>query len=379
MLGAAAPNPSEEQFFDANGPNVPLPTAPEPGPLLLGDTKEEMKTEMERMRAQMKTYERLLLDYGRSNELGRTPLVQLKMDRVELPMFDGNLTQWIAFRDQFLELVHDNKGLSPITKFYQLKSHLRGLALEAINGFKMCAADYDAAWAVLRKRYDKTDQIIDEYIRTFEQLPFMSHPNMQNLIRMVNKTNQLIRVLPALGVDVRTWDTWIIFTLKSRLDRATLKKWMDQVKLRQDVKLKELIEFLEIEAFECMPSEAEKIHSKQKVDLNKKKFTPRNAISMTVKVDSKCEYCKEPHPIYRCNKFKKLSVKDRIQAVQKAHLCIRCLRAHVDPADCTIGACFWCTKFHNSILCYKREKDLKKLPPKEKSQSAAAKVPAEKK
>lgn len=367
MLGATHKVEKPEQFVDA--PGCPMTDGPQ-----VGATKEQMQEEMDQLRAMLAAFQQL--EQSRAHTTDQTPLVQLKMDRVQLPIFNGDLTQWVAFRDQFLELVHNNQGLSPITKFYQLRNHLKGLALEAINGFKMCASDYEAAWLVLRKRYDKTDQIIDEYIRTFEQLPFLSNANMPALIRMVNKTNQLVRVLPGLGVDVKTWDAWIMFTLKSRLDRTTLRKWMDQVKLRQDAKLSELVEFLEVEAFECMPTEAEKIHAqaRNKLDPNKKKRS--NAISMTINVEKKCEHCRGTHALYQCNQFRALSVKDRIQIVQNANLCIRCLRSHLDPAACKLGACFTCTKFHNNLLCYQKEK-ASKLKEGDKAKAITAKATIE--
>lgn len=63
---------------------------------------------------------------------GQKPVIQLKFEKVLLETFNGNLTEWIPFRDQFLDLVHNKPNLTDITKFYQLRQHLSGLALEAI-------------------------------------------------------------------------------------------------------------------------------------------------------------------------------------------------------------------------------------------------------
>lgn len=383
MLGASLAPPSQQ--FSATPPKLAemsssalLTANHNDNDQIVGATKEEMRAEIEEMRTLITSY-RELLQAQSLNPTHQSPLVQLKMDRVQLPTFNGDLTQWVAFRDQFLELVHNNKNLSPITKFYQLKNNLRGMALDAINGFKMCASDYETAWVILRRRYDKTDQIIDEYIRTFEQLPFLTHANMPALIKMVNKTSQLIRVLPALGIDVKSWDTWILFTLKSRLDRTTLRKWMDQVKLRQNVPLSEFIEFLEVEAFECMPTEAEKVHTRSRETPVKKKKS--YAISMTVQAengDKKCpmKKCNQSHPLYRCDKFKALSVKDRIETVQGAKLCIRCLVCHITPVDCKLPSCFTCQRNHNHLLCYRRERENKEKQNKARMEKKASAISA---
>lgn len=264
-------------------------------------------------------------------------------------------------------MVHNNQKLTAVTKFYQLKNHLKGLALDAINGFKLSAADYEAAWFVLMKRYDKPDQIIDEYIRKFETLPYLTNAHAVGLIRMVNAANQLIRVLPNLGVDVTTWDKWIIFNLKAKLDKGTLHKWMDQVKLRQNIKLQELLEFLEVEAAECLPTEAERTRPHEMSKNSQKRFRKMKPATTMVVTVAKCKLCNGDHPIYRCPTFKALPVADRIKKAKAAKLCIRCLQEHLHPADCEFGACPTCTKDHNSLLCFKKEQ-----PKKESENSDSA-------
>lgn len=318
---------------------------------------------------------------SRIDAMKQLPSVELKLDKIQLPTFDGDLTQWIAFRDQYIDLVHENPKLTTITKFCQLRSHLSGLALDAINGFSLTSTDYEAAWFVLRKRYDKKDRIIDEYLRKFEELPQLTHPNAVKLINMVNRTNQLIRVMPLLGVEVKTWDTWIKFNLKTRLDKLTHRKWLDQIKLRQDVTLQELLEFLEVEASECVPIEYEPQRHVQRRSTARqapKRFqNKRNPTTMLVAQQAQqkqakeqqrassnkppqrrsCEQCKEEHFLYLCPTFLALKVTDRIKKVKEFGICFRCLRVHKHPADCKFGACPVCKKDHNSALCYKKEKE----------------------
>lgn len=318
----------------------------------------------EQMSKNVEAIEKALVENRKTDQ---HPCVELKLDKIQLPTFDGDLTTWIAFRDQYLDLVHNNQKLTAVTKFYQLKNHLKGLALDAINGFKLSAADYEAAWFVLMKRYDKPDQIIDEYIRKFETLPYLTNAHAVGLIRMVNAANQLIRVLPNLGVDVTTWDKWIIFNLKAKLDKGTLHKWMDQVKLRQNIKLQELLEFLEVEAAECLPTEAERTRPYEISKNSQKRFRKMKPATTMVVTVAKCKQCNGDHPIYRCPTFKALPVADRIKKVKAAKLCIRCLQEHQHPADCKFGACPTCTKDHNSLLCFKKEQ-----PKKESENSDSA-------
>lgn len=93
------------------------------------------------------------------------PKLDLKLDKITIPTFDGDLTNWISFRDQFIDLVHKNDQVSSIIKFNILQSHLKGLALDAINGFNFSGDDYETAWTLVFNRYNKTDKIIDAYLR----------------------------------------------------------------------------------------------------------------------------------------------------------------------------------------------------------------------
>lgn len=338
------------------------------------DALDKQNTEVEKISVNLAAIESKKEDEKKPpSDDSQKPTVELKLDKIQLTTFDGDLTNWIAFRDQYLDMVHNNPKLTKITKFYQLKSHLKGLALDAINGFKTSAADYDAAWFVLMKRYNQPDRIIDEYFRKFEALPPLTQATAIGIIRMVNAANQLVRVLPNLGVDVSSWDKWIIFNLKARLDSKTVRKWMDQVKRRQDVKLSELLEFLELEAAECLPTEAERSKPVVSRDAFKKRRPNpyKSATAMVVTTTARCAQCKKDHPLFRCPTFRALPTADRIKRVKAFKLCIRCLLSHQHPADCKFGACPTCSKDHNSLLCYKREqRDREREKPTENSDSS---------
>lgn len=306
----------------------------------------------------------------------QSPRITLKLDTLRLPIFDGDLTQWISFRDQFLDLVHNNRNFSAITKFHQLRTHLKGEAYAAIDGFKLSTSDYEAAWFVLEKRYNHPDKIIDEYLKQFVQLPVLqSNRRAAQVINMVNRTNQLLRVLPTLGVDVKNWDKFIMYTLRDKLDPPTLKKWIEQVKTRINIPLSELLDFLEVEATECVMLASE---SRMKPTGHQPPNNPRRnrydrfrPTSMMVTANQNpCPLCKGDHPIWRCRTFLALSVNDRIKKVRQAGLCPVCLGLpHVGGANsCEFGNCPTCGSHqHNSLLCFKREKERKERARKNKT------------
>lgn len=108
------------------------------------------------------------------------------------------------------------------------------------------------------------------------------------------------------------------------------------------------IDFLETEAAEKLTMQGTH-QRKEPIKDVKKRFKPTS--------ESTCVAgCNHQHPIFRCFKFRKLTVKERISLIKKARLCFLCFANH-PMADCTFDACPTCGQKHNSMLCYQREKE----------------------
>lgn len=58
------------------------------------------------------------------------------------------------------------------------------------------------AWAVLYKRYDREDRIVDETISRVVYLPLRHGVSSEKLSSIVNIKNQMLRTLPTFGIDV---------------------------------------------------------------------------------------------------------------------------------------------------------------------------------
>lgn len=317
------------------------------------------------------------------------PKIDLKLDRFTLPAFSGTLTEWIAFRDQYLDLIHENPEITPIMKFYQLRSYLSGKALDVINGFQISAADYEAAWNALRQRYDNKNQIINEYIKKVLHLPCLEkNPSKEKLLNIVDRTNQMLRVLPHFGLHVHDWDPILMVILLEKLDPSTERKWLEQVKRRERVHISEFFEFLEQQAAEIaamarssrpptgtgknvprkpvlmlatekepQPVKEAKGGEKQATAKGKEREAKGIPLSRTACPHPKCD---QFHPPYRCQKFLNLPRSEREECVKKANLCVWCLNLHKAGKKCTFGVCRLCKGEHNMLLCTEQvEEDVK--------------------
>lgn len=299
----------------------------------------------------------------------QNPVFQMKFDKVELLRFDGKDDgAWIPFRDQFVDFVHNNANLTKTSKLHQLQSHLSGQALERISGLQG-EAGYDAAWAALLDRYDNKSLIVAGYIGRFFDLPILQgSQSYTRYLAMVDRTNQLLRVIPRFGYDVSHYDPVLIYWLTSRLDSATLRKWKDQIKKRSDITISELIEFLEVEAAESRNVHRDRPAAHTTSQSKRSKAPPKKAsIFLTTEGSGECSHCNGDHVIYRCKAFMALTVNDRLKSVREAKLCLTCLRKH-EKGECKSSACRSCGGSHNSLLCFKKERGAKAqvAAPKEK-------------
>ena len=76
---------------------------------------------------------------------------KVKLPKLSLPRFGGNLLKWPAFWDSFESAVHKNCDLSDVDKFNYLKSLLEHTAYEAIAGLALSSANYTEALDLLKK------------------------------------------------------------------------------------------------------------------------------------------------------------------------------------------------------------------------------------
>ncbi|XP_043485921.1 uncharacterized protein LOC122513575 [Polistes fuscatus] len=64
-----------------------------------------------------------------------------------------------------------------------------------------------------------------------------------------------------------------------------------------------------------------------------------------------CPICKESHQLYKCERFRKMPVRDRVSEARKKGLCLNCLRSTNHFAiECNASRCKVCNRKHNTLL-----------------------------
>ncbi|XP_064458880.1 uncharacterized protein LOC135369151 [Ornithodoros turicata] len=77
----------------------------------------------------------------------------VKLPKLQLQIFSGELTNWISFWEQYRTAVDENARLTKSEKFQYLRTLLKGDAASAIRGLQATAACYDDAIDILKQRF----------------------------------------------------------------------------------------------------------------------------------------------------------------------------------------------------------------------------------
>ncbi len=88
----------------------------------------------------------------------------VKLSKLTMKRFNGDLTKWTTFWDSISSSVHANTALSGIDKFNYLISLLESTAAEAIAGLTPTEANYEEAVATLKRRFGNPQLIINRHI-----------------------------------------------------------------------------------------------------------------------------------------------------------------------------------------------------------------------
>jgi len=78
-----------------------------------------------------------------------------RLPEIPLPTFEGDIYEWITFRDRFITSVDRREHLSNIDKFYYLVGCCKGAARDATRGIPVSDHNYKLAWSTLEERFHK--------------------------------------------------------------------------------------------------------------------------------------------------------------------------------------------------------------------------------
>ncbi|XP_064482856.1 uncharacterized protein LOC135395689 [Ornithodoros turicata] len=97
----------------------------------------------------------------------------IRLPKLQLVRFRGELAMWGSVWEQFKGAVHENDSLTKAEKFYYLRSLLDGPAATAISGLQATEECYADAIEVLTVRFGDKRRIEREHLSRLRTLPYV--------------------------------------------------------------------------------------------------------------------------------------------------------------------------------------------------------------
>ncbi|GFU64199.1 uncharacterized protein TNCV_3745671 [Trichonephila clavipes] len=154
-----------------------------------------------------------------------TNVNNIKLPRIELPVFTSNYIDWISFHDLFLASVGNNSTLSDSQKLQYLKLSVKGEAATLLQSIEITNDNYKKAWNALTERYENEAEITHAALNKVVSQTVLKQESASGLRKLIDTTQQCIDTLQTLRQPVEYWDTLIIFLLRGKLHSETLRVW----------------------------------------------------------------------------------------------------------------------------------------------------------
>ena len=146
------------------------------------------------------------------------PTHNVKLPKLTIRPFNGDLTCWTTFWDSYFAAIHENTGLSEIDKFNYLRSFLEHSALDAISGLTLTAANYREAVQILEKRYGNKQQIVSKHMDAMLNVDAVTSPNnVKGLRHLFDFVESHIRSINSLGVTSDSYGTLLVSVILNEL------------------------------------------------------------------------------------------------------------------------------------------------------------------
>ena len=275
---------------------------------------------------------------------------RVKLPKLTMPTFDGNLTMWTSFWDSFDSAIHQNSALTNVDKFNYLHTLLKGSALESIAGLTLSATNYTEAITLLRKHYGNKQAIITRHMDTLMSLEAVTSNNdTKSLHHLYDMLESNIRSLKSLGVESGTYSTLLCPIVISKLPDE-LRLIIGRKIGEDEWKLEEVLDDLlqEVEA-------RERISSYACSSTKRRSKEPGSAATLLSKSNVvQCCFCNKSHQPENCHSVK--VVEDRKQAIKRSGRCFICLKkGHISRECRSRMKCSKCNGKHHTAICSRSE------------------------
>ena len=287
--------------------------------------------------------------------------IRSSLSKLKLEEFSGDPLEWPEWSQLFQATVHA-ANIDDRVKMNHLKTMVTGKAKEAIAGLGYTAEIYNVAWNVLVRNFGKPQMIVNSQLKRIYSFPPMKPYDEAALIKFAKIVSSCVNVLAHFNYvgDLNSEGVLGSATRKLTVDLKT--KWLTHVKQMNLYQpglavfsewLKDIAEVHDELLLSSNPN-ADRAKSSYKEKAGGSTFatSTTNTTNDNSTNQRECVLKDGRHPIWKCEKFKKMNVKERGQKAKDLKLCIKCLSDAHQMRNCSGRLCDvnGCGKRHQRFL-----------------------------
>ncbi|XP_055589848.1 uncharacterized protein LOC129742029 [Uranotaenia lowii] len=279
------------------------------------------------------------------------PMVRLP--KLDLSTFDGDVENWIPFRDSYKNLIHDKKNLASVDEFHYLLAALKEPVKKLLYTISVTEKNYDIAWNLLVSRFDNKRLLIKNHIAALFSMESVKRESSSAILSIVDHFERHVKILNTLGENTEEWSSLLVHLVCSRSDSYTLREW--ECKTAGEVESPsyvDLVEFLQEQARMLLSLKGGSTVDKPRYS------SSHSAVSASYSSKKTCVVCNLQHKIYDSEAFKVLTLEQKHDVVRKNKLCWNCLATSHMSRECQSKNCRKCGDSHHTYLTPSSRADL---------------------
>ena len=287
--------------------------------------------------------------------------IRSRLPKLKLAEFSGDPLEWPEWSQLFQATVHA-ANIDDSVKMNHLKTMVTGKAKEAIAGLGYTAEMYNVAWNVLVRNFGKPQMVVNAQLKRIYSFPPMKPYDGAALIKFARIVSSCVNVLTQFNYvgDLNSEGVLGSATRKLTLDMKT--KWLTHVKQMNLYQpglavfsewLNDIADVQDELLLSSNPNaDRAKSNYKEKAKGSTFATSTTNTASDNPKYQRECVLKDGKHPIWKCEKFKKMNVEERGQKAKELKLCFKCLSDAHQMRNCSGRLCDvnGCGKPHHRLL-----------------------------
>src|SRR5580765_393430 len=325
------------------------------------DKEDQIRAQFDTMHNAIKAKYYELTDMSPQTSGSRNPNASstIKLPKISLPHFSGDLSLWPSFIALYNTSIHNNQQISAMEKYQYLLASLKGEALSVVKNLPLSEDHYPIAYDTLMVRYQNKRKLATHYWSSIVRAKSLKQDSANSLRLLLDTFHENVRALQLMKFPTESWDFILLNVLLDKLTPSLREKFEAEHRKTEIPHYEQLTKFLQeyCKVFASISNSSD-VASKQGEKSTKPQLqsSKHNAsIASFVTNSATCLVCKEQHAIRKCPQFLKSAAKDRFSLAKKLRLCINCLRLGHNVKACpSTWTCRSCQSKHHTLLHFEQ-------------------------